>query len=1197
MNIFDQHSIMQINSNITPEVVSRDINKNQLVDVLQKASSSLTVKEIRAALRKYCQRQPEHLITRALRGMIKEGLVAYRGGRWSLAQIDSTAIRKKRIPLQFETKPPDLSSLGSSILRNTLSGHDAFPLAQENKIETITHPDNTDVQDRRLGPWATFRSLLAYYKECIRNEEGADASAFINEYTKRFLYFHGIGSWYPKSGRAWKYSIPIGAHLAGFIKELSNAGEGNIVVLGYPLQAVYIKKENEPDVAIIRPVFQYILETSFNHGLLVFSTEEARPELCLDWLKYAFPNHDQQRSFLSACGLINRPKPIDEAPGLEVGDGNPSLDNLVGALSAFFPQKIKEPLQINNISSNQLYTPFETGIYNKAVIMLGSRTKYTKTLLNELSYIEQLDDKILDATALKFVFRDNKDGQGVEFKELEHEAIVADTVPLNAEQRMAVASLMKRDISVITGPPGTGKSQVVCSAIANARLNGETVLFASRNHKAIDAVVDRLKDSKDRSLIIRTNSKDDPSLRYTFTTAIRDLLSNNVDLRSKESLNRAIEELQSLLKKRGEKAKLANSVQLLRDQLGELEERMAYLTKSIPQEAIPDLNDHPERFPWKAVDQIKDLTLLITKHEERTLFLRPIQIVRILSNTPKWVYVWLKLKKFSGLAGLPLTPPFRRINQYADFLQILCQTGEYSNLRKKTIPLIVELKEFPPLEELTNSIKEMSDRISSVTPDALSLHLDSKGGLLPGDTLRESLASLKVALQVKTSGFSGAIESAERESVLKEKIPFLLSRFPSWAVTNLSVGSRIPLSPGIFDLAIIDEASQSDIPSGIPILFRSKKAAVVGDPSQLTHSTKLSVAKDSLLRKRVGLIKLDDLKFSYSDTSIYNLFAHSKDVSPIFLSDTYRSVDAIAGYSNTLFYNGRLRVATDVSNLIIPDGGSAGIHWTEIRSEVKSSGGSGCYSTEEINSVFTLLRSILLENNYRGTIGVITPFRQQANRLNDIIFESDIPYDLLASSQVHVDTSHGFQGDERDVIIFSLCAGPDMPTGSRAFLRETSNLFNVAVSRARAVLHVVGNRTWAQRCGIQHIQNLATPVKKQEYTPQKNQWHPHESPWEKILYDALTMKGLKPVPQFPVAGRRLDLALVCKNNHPLKIDIEVDGDRYHRSPDGLRKKEDVWRDIQLQGRGWKVIRFWVYQLREDLEGCVEKIVNIWSEHD
>ena len=55
--------------------------------------------------------------------------------------------------------------------------------------------------------------------------------------------------------------------------------------------------------------------------------------------------------------------------------------------------------------------------------------------------------------------------------------------------------------------------------------------------------------------------------------------------------------------------------------------------------------------------------------------------------------------------------------------------------------------------------------------------------------------------------------------------------------------------------------------------------------------------------------------------------------------------------------------------------------------------------------------------------------------------------------------------------------------------------------------------------------------------------------------------------------------------------IEVDGD-CHRNLDGTRKIDDVWRDIQLIGMGWKVMRFWVYQLREDIDDCVNKVLKV-----
>ena len=187
-------------------------------------------------------------------------------------------------------------------------------------------------------------------------------------------------------------------------------------------------------------------------------------------------------------------------------------------------------------------------------------------------------------------------------------------------------------------------------------------------------------------------------------------------------------------------------------------------------------------------------------------------------------------------------------------------------------------------------------------------------------------------------------------------------------------------------------------------------------------------------------------------------------------------------------------------------------------------------------------------------------------------------------------TAHGFQGDERDLILFSLCAGPDLPDGPKIFLRENPNLFNVAVSRARAILHVFGNRDWALGCGIPFIEKLARRTLPNEVKLVRPQREPYQSPWEEVLANALRKVGIDLIPQYPIAGRFLDLVIL----NPRKIDIEVDGESVHRTAGGGRKDDDYWRDLQLQSLGWKVCRFWVYELRENLQGCTQKVVALLS---
>jgi very-short-patch-repair endonuclease len=195
---------------------------------------------------------------------------------------------------------------------------------------------------------------------------------------------------------------------------------------------------------------------------------------------------------------------------------------------------------------------------------------------------------------------------------------------------------------------------------------------------------------------------------------------------------------------------------------------------------------------------------------------------------------------------------------------------------------------------------------------------------------------------------------------------------------------------------------------------------------------------------------------------------------------------------------------------------------------------------------------------------------------------------IKLSSHCYLSTAHGFQGGERDLILFSLCAGPDMPEGSKVFLREHPNLFNVAVSRARAVLHVVGNRDWALGCGIPFIDKLARRTLPGQPGAGRQQGNSYQSPWEERLGKALRQAGVHTVPQYPIAGRFLDLAILT----PKKVDIEVDGETVHRTAGGGRKDDDYWRDLQLQSLGWSVCRFWVYELREDLTRCTQKVISI-----
>ena len=504
------------------------IDEQCLLDVLSSSPTPLSTRQIAIRLRRRRMCVADYEVTRGLRHLLRSGRLQLKRGRWfdNRCQIEGRAK-----PAMHTTTPPVPSPELQALLRDsTSSAHtETEPVRQENTSDERILSSETE--NCAEGRWSNFRQLLAYYRQCVRAEEGAEASAYANQLGERFLYLQKSGYWEPRTGKRWQMSLPLGAYMSVLLRTLTAAKDDQPIVLGYPLQGVYIPKEGEPDLDLVQPVFYVFLNHFVSNGNLVVFTDNPRFEINLGWLEHAFPgNPSGQRSFLSACGLINRSHSDNEIPSLEKNEQVPGVRNLTTALAAFMSERVREELHPDSISNTPIGSAFETGIYNRAVLMLAKRTRYTETLLKELAAIERFSDDELDNTALRYIFaRDSTEITHKETENLVHEATVADTTNLNAEQRRAVASLMAGDITVITGPPGTGKSQVVSSSISNARLVGQTVLFASRNHKAIDAVFNRLTDSENRNLIIRTNSKDDPNLNYTFNDAIRELLANPID--------------------------------------------------------------------------------------------------------------------------------------------------------------------------------------------------------------------------------------------------------------------------------------------------------------------------------------------------------------------------------------------------------------------------------------------------------------------------------------------------------------------------------------------------------------------------------------------------------------------------------------------------------------------------------------------
>jgi very-short-patch-repair endonuclease len=349
----------------------------------------------------------------------------------------------------------------------------------------------------------------------------------------------------------------------------------------------------------------------------------------------------------------------------------------------------------------------------------------------------------------------------------------------------------------------------------------------------------------------------------------------------------------------------------------------------------------------------------------------------------------------------------------------------------------------------------------------------------------------------------------------------------------------------------------------------------------LSFIPQLGQAQDRNLMQAQGLPASRMGRFAQSRRSLFDFASRVPGARRITLRHQYRSAGPIVDYISDTFYGGQLQTSHDPHGLVVPKGAKPGIAWEDVPAPAVPQAGN--VNPAEVATIVRHLRKLLVDDEYGGSIGVITPFRAQVVALENAIAAAvDKPKQMACD--LKVGTVDGFQGQERDLILFSPCVGPRSPQSGMTFFQKDTRRLNVAISRARAVAIVFGDLGFARTGQSKALGKLATIATEPRTRRGEGVF---DSDWERKVYHALKERGLDPQPQYEIAGRRLDFALFGANG--TKLDLEVDGRRWHESPDGRRKTSDLWRDHQLKSLGWRVRRFWVDELSRDMEGCLDRV--------
>lgn len=269
-----------------------------------------------------------------------------------------------------------------------------------------------------------------------------------------------------------------------------------------------------------------------------------------------------------------------------------------------------------------------------------------------------------------------------------------------------------------------------------------------------------------------------------------------------------------------------------------------------------------------------------------------------------------------------------------------------------------------------------------------------------------------------------------------ENLEKFLEIFPVIISTNLSCAFLGEPSPH-FDMIMMDEAGQCNVANALIPIVRGKQLMLVGDPQQLKPVIVLDKSINNELRKKYHIAK----EYDYAENSIYTVFTNIDIINnETLLSYHYRCHEKIIGFSNKKYYHGKLKlkaISNETKPLIFVDTSNEDVKVpTNIR------------NVSEVEAEYICQ---FIKENKELNVGVITPFVHQKECIEYTLEQRGI-------KDITVGTVHAFQGDQKDVIIFSTAITNNTYQSTYEWLKNNRELINVAVSRAKHKLIMLGNK-------------------------------------------------------------------------------------------------------------------------------------------
>jgi len=447
---------------------------------------------------------------------------------------------------------------------------------------------------------------------------------------------------------------------------------------------------------------------------------------------------------------------------------------------------------------------------------------------------------------------------------------------------------------------------------------------------------------------------------------------------------------------------------------------------------------------------------------------------------------------------------------------------------------------------------------------------------------KEALASF--ALSMKKRGKGLGKYAPKHLADAKKSLEIGKNAVPVWVMPINTIHELFPNpTSGMFDIVIFDEASQVDT-RGLNIAYIGEKLLVVGDDEQVSPTTFTTQSKVTDLITRY----ISDVPNSHHFSNTSSLFdiAKIKMTDIITLTEHFRSVEEIIGFSNSLSYNGKLKILRDqlpkyrldpiLESVFVKNG------FEETNAQINK---------PEAEAILEKLKEMLQDEKYNETdeegetrpltFGIVSLLGKDQSKYIMKLIGENIPSKEIERRKIICGDPYVFQGDERDIMFVSMVKAPDLYNPKKTIIpysisqKAYKQRINVAMSRAKnkmILFHSIpkdklANQDDLRKRILDWFYNHKIEERKaglQAIREEVNRGRASEFAYQ--VAEIIINSGYKVIPEYEVAGYRIDLVV---QGEKAKLAIECDGDKYHNRID--KWQEDTERQEVLERAGWT---FW-----------------------